>query len=335
MGLLEKMTQAARPGMLGLVLGAMAAGPVLAADFTMRFSTPTINELQFRWMQTFEAAVEARTNGRLDVQLFPANQLGPVASVLQGLQLGTIEANIAPFEFHAGIDPAFQISAIPGMFDTMQDARDRISDPETREMLLNIGLQRGIRGIGAAIYGPAMYASRKEIKSLDDFDGLRIRVLASFTEIETTKALGAAGVPMPLNEVPAALQQGAIDGAASMIDVFLALRSYQVAPYLVPTELWYINSLASVSEVWFQSLPADIQTAILEVAAETDAVIFEDQLKRMETNREAWVKNGGTIVQLSEAERAKAVAAAADVARRFLEQNPSFQPLYQRLAGKP
>lgn len=328
----DKIRPMARRLALGLALGAVAAS-AQAADFTMRFSTPTINELQFRWMQAFETAVEARTNGRLDVQLFPANQLGPVASVLEGLQLGTIEANISPFEFYAGIDPAYQIPAIPGMFGSMQEARDRFDDPETREMLLNIGLERGIRGIGIAVYGPSMYASRKEIKGLGDFDGLRMRVLASFTEIETTKALGASGVPMPLNEVPAALQQGAIDGAASMIDVFLALRSYQVAPYLVPTELWYINSLASVSEVWFQSLPKDIQDAIMEVAAETDAAIFADQLKRMETNRDAWVKNGGTIAPLSAADQATAVAAAADVAKRFVADNPSFKPLYDRLSG--
>lgn len=334
MTLAQKIRPLARRLALGVTVGALTAAAASAADYTMRFSTPTINELQFRWMQAFETAVEARTGGRLDVELYPANQLGPVASVLEGLQLGTIEANIAPFEFHAGIDPAFQIPAIPGMFHTMEEARARMSEPETREMLLNIGIDRGIRGIGAVIYGPTMYASRSEIKGLEDFKGLRMRVLASFTEIETTNALGASGVPMPLNEVPAALQQGAIDGAASMIDVFLALRSYQVAPYLVPTGLWYINSLASVSDVWFQSLPADIQTAIMEVAAETDAAMFEDQLQRMTTNRDAWVKNGGTIAELPAADQAAAEAAAAAVAVQFLDKNPSFRPLYERLSGK-
>lgn len=320
-------------GSLGIALGAASLTSAQAADFTMRFSTPTINELQYRWMQAFEAAVEERTGGRLEVELYPANQLGPVASVLEGLQLGTIEANISPFEFHAGINPAFQIPAIPGLFEDMADARARLSDPEAREALLNIGLDRGIRGIGAVIYGPTMYVSRTPIEDLDDFDGLRMRVLASFTEIETTNALGASGVPMPLNEVPAALQQGAIDGAVSALDVFLALRSYQVAPYLVPTELWYITSLASVSDVWFQSLPEDIQTAIMDVAAETDAAMYEDQITRMEANLAAWEANGGTIARLPAEDQEAAIAMANEVAARFLEQNPDFRPIYDLLAA--
>ena len=318
---------------LGATLALGTATGAMAQDFTMRFSTPTINELQYRWMQYFQEHVQERTDGRLAVELYPANQLGPVASVLEGLQLGTIEANISPFEFYAGIDPAFQVPATPGLFSSMEHARERMADPEVREALFTLGVPRGIRGIGAPVYGPTMYASRFPINSMSDFDGRRMRVLASFTEIETTNALGASGVPMPLNEVPAALQQGAIDGAASMIDVFLALRVHQTAPYLVPTELWYITSFATVSEVWFDGLPADIQEAIMEVAAEADAVIFEDQLERIGNNVTLWTEAGGTFAPLPEEDQARAVEMALEVGEAFLAQDPRFRELYDIIAG--
>ena len=318
---------------LGAVLALGTGTAAMAQEFTMRFSTPTINELQYRWMQYFQENVQERTGGRLAVELFPANQLGPVASVLEGLQLGTIEANISPFEFYAGIDPAFQVPATPGLFSSMEHARERMADPEVREALFSIGIPRGIRGIGAPVYGPTMYVSRTPVNSLSDFSGLRMRVLASFTEIGTTNALGASGVPMPLNEVPAALQQGAIDGAASMIDVFLALRVHQTAPYLVPTELWTITSFATVSEIWFESLPADIQQAILDVAAEADAAMFDDQMARMGNNVNLWTEAGGSFTPLPEADQARAIELALGVAEQFLDQNPRFRELFDIIAG--
>jgi TRAP-type transport system periplasmic protein len=318
---------------LGAVLALGTATGAMAQEFTMRFSTPTINDPQHRWMQYFQQHVQERTGGRLAVEIYPASQLGPVASVLEGVQLGTIEANISPFEFYAGIDPLFQLPATPGLFRSMEHARERLDDPAVREALFSIGIPRGVRGIGALINAPAIYASRFPINSLADFSGRRIRVLASFTEIGTTNALGASGVPMPLNEVPAALQQGAIDGAASTIYVFLTLRIHQSAPHLVPTELWHISSLISVSEIWFEGLPPDIQQAIIDVAAEADTHMFGEVMAGLANNVQLWREAGGSYTPLPEADQARAVELALGVAEQFLDQNPRFRELFNIIAG--
>ena len=311
----------------------MLAGPAFAADYTLKLSTPTINDMQHEWSQMFKEELETASENKIEVQIYPANQLGPIATVIEGLQLGSIEATITPAEFYVGVDKRFQVPAVPGLFVSMEDARAKLDAPAAREALLSVGVDKGLRGIGAVVYGPQYVVSRVPTTSLADFAGQKIRVLSSETEIGTINALGASAVPMPLNEVPAALQQGAIDGASTVLDVFISLKSYDVAPNAVPTELWYTISLATVSDIWFQSLPEDLQQAVLDAAQTAETKMFARQLERQAENAARWTENGGVIHALSEEEQAKAVEAAAGVAESFLSANPDIRELYDIIAN--
>ncbi len=307
---------------------ALSAAPGMAAEYTMKISTPTINDLQHEWMQMYEKELEKRTDGRIDVQLYPASQLGPINNVMEGLQLGTIEATITPAEFYVGVDPRFQVPAVPGLFDSMEDARAKLDDPKVRERLLGMAKDKGIVGISVIVYGPQMITTRGELKNLGDLSGRRIRVLASETEIGTINALGASAVPMPLNEVSAAIQQGAIDGVSTVLDVFVALKLNDVAPHTLNTGLWYLIPIASVSKAWLDSLPEDLQKAVIETGKDIEQPMFERQLERMKENTDKWTSGGGTIVELSDEERQKAEAAAAGVAKKFLSDHPEMQDTY-------
>lgn len=308
-----------------------AAHVATAAEYTMKLSTPTINDLQHEWMKRYKEELEKRSDGRIEVQLYPASQLGPISSVLEGLQLGTVEGTISPSELYAGVDSRFQVPAIPHLFSSMQDARNRLDDPKVRDYLLNIATDKGIKGITVLVYGPQMLNTRKEVTSLDDLAGQRIRVLASETEIGTVNALGASAVPMPLTEVSASLQQGVIDGYSTVLDVFNSLGTSSVAPYVAKTELWYLISVGSVSTVWFESLPADLQKLVLDTAKDLEQPMFERQLERMEANAADWREAGGTIHELSDADMKTARNAADQVAEDFVADHPEMSELYDRI----
>jgi len=115
-----------------------------------------------------------------------------------------------------------------------------LDDPEMREHLLNLAADKDIVGFALLVYGPQTINTRALVEDLDDLAGKRIRVLASETETGAVEALDAAAVPMPLNEV-SALQQGAIDGLSTVIDVFVALKTHDTAPYIMDTRLWYLT----------------------------------------------------------------------------------------------
>lgn len=302
---------------------------VQAADYTMKFSTPTINELQHEWMKRYKVLVEERSEGQIEVELYPASQLGPINSVMEGLQLGTIEGTITPAEFYVGVDPRLQIPAIPGLFDSWEDAHAKLSDPQVRDYILTLPVDEGIVGISLIIYGPQTIATRTPVGDLDDLSGQRLRVLASETEIGTIEAIGAAAVPMPLNEVQAALQQGVIDGVSTGLDIFISLNTHEVAPNLTPTELWYLVSMASVSKAWLDSLPGDLQEIVIQAGEDLEQEMFEYQVARDEENVVTWQERGGMITPLPEDDQRTAEEAAARVAEQFIEQNPEMQEGYE------
>ncbi|HLB15729.1 MAG TPA: hypothetical protein VJM14_12425, partial [Burkholderiales bacterium] len=77
----------------GLVL---CAGAAPAADFTMKIGFGTMNDIQHQWAHWYKEALEARSQGRIEVKLFPRGQLGTIASQIEGMQLGTVESFTAP-----------------------------------------------------------------------------------------------------------------------------------------------------------------------------------------------------------------------------------------------
>src|SRR4249920_2925271 len=74
-----------------LAAGAFAAGTVSAQQFTMKLSTPTVNDATVEWMKEFKAGVESRAGGRIKVEIYPASQLGQIPRTVEGVALGTIE----------------------------------------------------------------------------------------------------------------------------------------------------------------------------------------------------------------------------------------------------
>ena len=89
---IELATAAALAYAFGAVLGAvLGALPASAADFVMKFGTATINETQHQFIKFYKDEVEKASNGRIEVQIYPASQLGPIPREIEGVQLGNIQ----------------------------------------------------------------------------------------------------------------------------------------------------------------------------------------------------------------------------------------------------
>jgi TRAP-type C4-dicarboxylate transport system substrate-binding protein len=104
-----------------LLLGAAAlalAGshPAAAADFVMKFGTATFNESQHQYIKFYKEALEKASGGRIEVGIYPRSELGPIPRMIDGLQLGTIEAYIGPADFYVGVDPRFGVLSTAMLF---------------------------------------------------------------------------------------------------------------------------------------------------------------------------------------------------------------------------
>ena len=90
--------------------------PASAAEFTMKFGTATFNDTQHQYIKFYKEALEKASNGRIEVGIYPRSELGPIPRMIDGLQLGTVEAFIAPTDFYVGVDPRFGVYSTPMLF---------------------------------------------------------------------------------------------------------------------------------------------------------------------------------------------------------------------------
>src|SRR5262245_65986949 len=90
--------------------------PVRAQEYTLKFATQTLNDMQHEYIKVFKTELEKATNNRIQVGVYPASQLGGAQLQTEGLRLGTIEAAIGPVELFVGADPRFQVQALAGLY---------------------------------------------------------------------------------------------------------------------------------------------------------------------------------------------------------------------------
>src|SRR5579864_7720154 len=100
----------------------LPAGPVLAADYVMKIGTATINETQHQFIKFYKEEVEKASGGRIEVQIYPNSQLGPIPREIEGVQLGTIQGYAGPVDFFVGIDPRFGVFSAPMLFSSETNA---------------------------------------------------------------------------------------------------------------------------------------------------------------------------------------------------------------------
>ena len=185
-------------GSLTLAVGvaAIAAMPAQAADFTMKIGFATMNDIQHQWGTLMKEAVEARSGGRIEVKLFPRNQLGTIASQIEGLQLGTVEAFTAPADFFAGVDPRFGVFSVPMLFKDMTQAEKVLLDPGVNKDILALGADKNVQVVSIYTFAFAHYLGKQGIRRLDDFKGKKLRVNATAAERAKMRQFGATAVPM-------------------------------------------------------------------------------------------------------------------------------------------
>ncbi len=186
---------------LAAVLMVAFAGAAAAQNnkaIVMKLSTATLNDAQHEWMKLFAAAIDKNTNGRIKAELYPASQLGAIPRQIEGTQLGSIQAWIGPPEFLAGVDPRYEILSAPGLFQNDQHALKILGDQEFTKAFLALGANKGLVGAALFFTGPSAFAFRTPVRTLADFKGKKVRVLASPFQIEQLTRLGATGVPLSL-----------------------------------------------------------------------------------------------------------------------------------------
>jgi TRAP-type C4-dicarboxylate transport system substrate-binding protein len=310
---------------------ALSADASRAQDYTMKFATLTVNDVQHEFIKMYKPELEKATNNRIKVEIYPAGQLGGAPRQAEGLRLGTIEAATGPAELFVGADPRFQGLAMAGLFKDLAHVRRAILAPQFRQAVSEVANSRGLVLLGMVVYDTQSFVFRTPVTKLADFSGKRIRVLASEGERAQVNALGGAAVPMSLGEVLPALHQGTIDGVNSGIPVFVAFKYYDGATNLLDTHLWAIVTLHLASKIWYDQLPADLKKAVTDVAAKVEPENQKWGAARLGEETNMWKQNGGKIVTLSPEEQAEAERRASAAIVTVIDKSAPLKDFYNKI----
>lgn len=314
-----------------LAIAAIAGGSsVAAAQTKMKIGSPTINDTIHFWMKQFKQKVEAKTD-KIAVQLYPASQLGAIPRMIEGLQLGTIEAAVIPPAFLNGVDKRFGVLDAPNLLTGIKQASRAVNDPEFKKVFWSIGEAKGIKILSIICDTPTDYALKTPVTGLADFKGKKIRIFGSPMEREVMSAIGATGVPMPLSEVLPALQRGVIDGNKAAITIFVAFKYYNVAKHLFRPKESMICPMKMVSKRWFDRLPKDQQALIQQAALDADKETVEFAVGFVEKAYGIWKKNGGSISELTPAQQEKFRELIAPVGPKIAASDPALKEVFDAL----
>lgn len=311
--------------------GLLPMTPGSAAEFTMKFGTATFNDTQHQYIKFYKEALERASNGRIEVSIYPRSELGPIPRMIDGLQLGTIEAYIGPADFYVGLDPRFGVFSTPMLFKDKDHATKVVQDPSLNQHILEMGIPKGVVGLGTYTSGPSNYAAKTPLLTLADFSGKKLRVNATALEREKMRRLGATAVPLPLNEVMPSLQRGVIDGTMSGTAIFVAFKMSDAVKTITVTNDTMLVALAVVSKVWLDKLPPDLRKVVVDVGRDTQVKTKDWEVGFSKGLDKAWADQGGKIHHLPPAELAKMADLLKTVGDDVTKDQPPVLELLKRV----
>ncbi len=209
------------------------------------------------------------TDGRITIEMYPSKQLGEEKETIEQTQLGAIDivrTSVGPV---GEIVPELNVLSLPYIFRSAEHSY-KVVDGEIGDELLAKVEDHGFVGLGWYASGArSFYNTQRPIRSVEDLDGLKFRVMQNEVFVDMVNALGASATPMAYGEVYTALSTGVIDGAENNYPSFYTSNHYEVANYYTQDEHLRVPEIILFSKKTWDGLSADDQALIRRAAAES------------------------------------------------------------------
>jgi len=215
--------------------------------------------------------LEAQTNGRISIQMYPQMQLGGEKEMIEQAQVGALQiARISVGALGPVIDE-LNVFNMPFIFRDEQHMRKVIDGPIGAELLEKIGANPATRliALGWMDAGTRNVYSNKPVTKPSDLKGMKVRMMGNPIFVETMNAMGGNGVAMGFNELYSAMQTGVVDGAENNEPTVLAQNHYQVAKVYSLTGHLIIPEMFVFSKRTWEALTPQDQALVKKLSRET------------------------------------------------------------------
>jgi len=282
---------------LVLLAFAVLAAPA-AAQTKFRFAhTIGLGDAQTLATEEFAKKVAQKTNNAIQIELFPAGQLGNDPKVIEGVKLGTIDMGMTGNPFFTSFSPELNVFDLPYLFRDFDHVYKVLDGPIGAEMRRHLE-KHGFKALGGLEIGFRNVTNNKRpVKVPDDLKGLKIRTTPNPAHLQAFRLMGANPVPMPFTEVYLALKTGTVDGQENPIAHIYASKFHEVQKYMSLTYHAYTSNVVVMNLRKYQELKPEHQKALQEALQEATA--WERALNR-KMDVEALAKMKAAGVQIEE-----------------------------------
>ena len=285
--------------------GLLATAPAAVAKTFKVAIGDAAGGTQHHFGLTFAKLFSEKTGGAHKVDLFPNSQLGSEEDTVNNAAMGLLDFSILAINNITPFSPTVGVLTLPYVIQSAEEAKKLTTGPVGKELAENTVRDAGVRIIGWTYSGfRRLTNSKRPVKTLQDLQGLVIRVPKNEIMIATYQAWGINPTPMAWSETFTGLQQRVIDGQDNPYITVAAMKFYEVQKYI--TNIRYIFSLEPmiVSDQVFKSQKPDVQKAILDAGQEATEESYRYLLASEEKIRKDLAARGMEIVDPADGEKA-------------------------------
>jgi C4-dicarboxylate-binding protein DctP len=276
----------------GLLLAAQGLAMVCLATPQAHAQSPIV--IQFSHVVTadtakgraalkFKELAEARSKGRVRVEVYANSQLYKDREEIEALRLGAVQMLAPSLSKLAGVGGAdFEVFDLPFLFPDHAAYRRVVDGPVGAELLHRLDAS-GIRGLAYWDNGFKVFTANRPLQTMQDFKGLKVRVQASRTLVKQMQLLGAEPSVSPLINVFEALRSGKLDGQENTPVNVASQRLHEVQSHLTVSNHGYLAYAVIVNKAFWDKLPPDIRST-LELALR-DATAFENSIAEADNSK--------------------------------------------------
>lgn len=319
------------------------AGLALAASSTLVFAETTIrvtlqlpekHSLGQNWI-AFKNIVEKESGGELKVQLFPSAQLYKDKQVPEAVGSGAVEAGSAFLGRFAGSVPAVDVINVPFLFNDEASLRKAAATGSQIRNILDAAVlkETGARVLWWQAFGRNIYLSKgSAIRTPSDLKGKKVRTYGKILGW-TVEALGGAPTLMSGSKQFLAYQQGAVDVGMTGTSAVKSRKLFEVMDHMTLSYDSAIEFVAVINNKFFEGLSKKHRDIILKASLSVEKQL-RDQVYSSEDKIVEELRSKMTVVDLSEADRAKWREATKGVVDRFTKEGGATAAAVIKAAGK-
>ena len=227
-------------------------------------------------MEYFAKRVAEKSSGKIEISVYPSQQLGTERECLELLQIGSLAMTKVSSSVLEGFAPKFKVFSLPYIFSS-EEHKFAFFESDLGKDLLKSSEKYWLRGLCYYDAGSrSFYTKDKPIRTPDDLKGLKIRTQESPTSVKLVNALGGSATPIAWGELYTALQQGVVDGAENNPPSLYLSHHYEVCKYYSLNEHTAVPDVFLISTVVWNDLSPQEQKWIQEAADES--YVYEKKL---------------------------------------------------------